>query len=151
MSTIITECLFKQGITTRNVIYMEIPYWIQRIRNRMKEEGVTQDKLAESLNVSQGAINHWLCQRRDMTVLEVESIAKELRWALSDVFTQDYQYVMKEDRSNEGLPIHESKLLEYYRSLTESQKLNELEQIKKRKEENEAILQELKANNSQTH
>ncbi|NBA95974.1 LexA family transcriptional regulator [Pseudomonas sp. R5(2019)] len=40
--------------------------WIALIRNRMRDMSVTQEKLAERLGVSQGAVSHWLNDRRGL-------------------------------------------------------------------------------------
>ncbi|WP_149807292.1 helix-turn-helix domain-containing protein, partial [Salmonella enterica] len=39
--------------------------WNELAKARMKQIGLTQDKLAEALGKTQGAIGHWLNGRRE--------------------------------------------------------------------------------------
>lgn len=58
--------------------------WVRRLRRRYNElklsEGLTQESLAERLQLSQGAISHWLNGRREPdTLQEYEKLAGALR------------------------------------------------------------------------
>lgn len=53
----------EEGNTQRNVAAMK--KWNELAKARMKEQRLTQEKLAEMLGVTQGAIAHWLSGRRE--------------------------------------------------------------------------------------
>lgn len=63
--------------TTRNNRVMKTP-WNELAKARMKQLGITQDKLAESLGKTQGAIGHWLNGRREPSIDDIASIMKQL-------------------------------------------------------------------------
>ncbi|MBD2782922.1 helix-turn-helix domain-containing protein [Xenorhabdus szentirmaii] len=50
--------------------------WYELVKARMKEIGVSQEKLAESLGVTQGAVGHWLNGRRVPSVGVIMEIMK---------------------------------------------------------------------------
>lgn len=52
--------------------------WQDLVKARMKESGVTQEKLAEKLGKTQGAIGHWLNGRREPGVDDIANIMKVL-------------------------------------------------------------------------
>ena len=60
----------------RNIYSMK--KWNELAKARMKETGLTQDKLAERLGVTQGAIGHWLNERREPTLEMISRILKEV-------------------------------------------------------------------------
>jgi len=51
--------------------------WNELAKARMKELGITQDKLAEHIGVSQGGVAHWLSGRREPSL---DVIAKVLKY-----------------------------------------------------------------------
>lgn len=62
--------------TLRNISIMKT--WPEIARARMKELGITQEKLAERLGVSQGGIGHWLSGRREPSLDTINSLLTEL-------------------------------------------------------------------------
>lgn len=52
--------------------------WQDLVKSRMKELDVTQEKLAEQLGKTQGAIGHWLNGRREPGVDDISNIMKVL-------------------------------------------------------------------------
>lgn len=63
--------------TTRNNRGMKTP-WNELAKARMKQIGITQDKLAEALGKTQGAIGHWLNGRREPSIEDIASIMKQI-------------------------------------------------------------------------
>lgn len=51
--------------------------WYELAKARMKERGITQEKLAEHIGVSQGGVAHWLSGRREPSL---EVISKVLNY-----------------------------------------------------------------------
>lgn len=47
---------------------MGINGWAKRLREHLKARKVTQEQLAEKLEVTQGAVAHWLSGRRDINL-----------------------------------------------------------------------------------
>lgn len=52
--------------------------WHELARSRMKELGVTQEKLAEELGMTQGGIGHWLRGSRHPSIEEIAKIYRYL-------------------------------------------------------------------------
>ena len=44
--------------------------WRLRLKQHMKHVGVTQEKVAEAMGVTQGAVAHWLKGRREINLTE---------------------------------------------------------------------------------
>lgn len=61
--------------TLRNNLPMK-KSWRDLAKARMKDVGMTQERLAESLGKTQGAIGHWLNGRRDPSIEEIASLMK---------------------------------------------------------------------------
>ncbi|MCU8044390.1 MULTISPECIES: LexA family protein [unclassified Shewanella] len=62
-----------QSITIGNNCSMKIS-WIDLVKTRMKEAGVTQSMLAEKMGMSQGAIAHWLGGNRKPSIEDIASM-----------------------------------------------------------------------------
>jgi len=52
--------------------------WNELAKARMKQVGITQDKLAEALGKTQGAIGHWLNGRREPSIEDIAAVMKQL-------------------------------------------------------------------------
>ncbi len=52
--------------------------WYELARSRMKELGITQEKLAEELGMTQGGIGHWLRGSRHPSLDEIGVVFKYL-------------------------------------------------------------------------
>lgn len=63
--------------TLRNNLRMKTA-WNELAKARMKQIGLTQDKLAETLGKTQGAIGHWLNGRREPSIEDIASIMKAI-------------------------------------------------------------------------
>lgn len=62
--------------TVRNIPRME--KWTDLAKSKMRELKVTQERLAERLGVTQGAIGHWLSGRREPSIEVINKILREL-------------------------------------------------------------------------
>lgn len=58
--------------------------WQDKAKSAMRVKGITQEKLAGELEVSQGGLGHWLNGRREPSLDMLEKIAKRLGYGLSD-------------------------------------------------------------------
>ncbi len=65
------------GNTVRNNFDMKST-WNELAKARMKEIGMTQERLAELLGKTQGAIGHWLNGRREPSIDEVAALLKAI-------------------------------------------------------------------------
>lgn len=52
--------------------------WIERARNRMRAQGLSQEDLAEQLTCTRGAVGHYLSGRRQPSLKQFEIIARAL-------------------------------------------------------------------------
>ena len=52
--------------------------WYELARSRMKELGITQEKLAEELGMTQGGIGHWLRGSRHPSLSDIGVVFKYL-------------------------------------------------------------------------
>lgn len=52
--------------------------WNELAKARMRELGLTQEKLAERLGVTQGGVGHWLRGRNDPTLVQIDEILRVL-------------------------------------------------------------------------
>jgi SOS-response transcriptional repressor LexA len=52
--------------------------WYELAKARMKTTGITQEKLAEHLGVTQGAVAHWMSGRREPSLDVIASVLKYL-------------------------------------------------------------------------
>lgn len=73
----ILQSVTSNAITERNNRPMKST-WNELVRARMKEAGITQEKLGEMIGRTQGAIAHWLNGRREPGLQEIASIMKAL-------------------------------------------------------------------------
>lgn len=62
--------------TLRNIAPME--KWTDLAKSKMRELKITQERLAEQLGVTQGAIGHWLSGRREPSIEVINKILREL-------------------------------------------------------------------------
>lgn len=68
--------LLERSPTERNDACMK--KWYELAKARMKETGVTQEKLAEHLGVTQGAVAHWVSGRREPSLEVISNVLKFL-------------------------------------------------------------------------
>jgi transcriptional regulator with XRE-family HTH domain len=62
------------------------PLWRERVEARMKELKVSRTELARALKLrSHGAIGHYFCGRRLMTVEQLQAMAKRLNWTVAQL------------------------------------------------------------------
>lgn len=52
--------------------------WRQRLAARMATLGLTQTRLSEDMNVSQGTVNHWLSGRREPSLDTLAKLSRML-------------------------------------------------------------------------
>jgi SOS-response transcriptional repressor LexA len=95
--------------TARNMPRME--KWTQRAKARMSEIGITQEQLAERLGVTQGAIGHWLNERREPKLEMINRIMKELGISLLQAVENDS--VKNSFDANVDLLLHSENLFKY--------------------------------------
>jgi SOS-response transcriptional repressor LexA len=99
-----------EGINTaRNMPRME--KWTQRAKARMAEIGVTQEQLAERLGVTQGAIGHWLNERREPKLDMINRIMKELGISLLQPVQNESEKISFD--ANVDLELHSERLSKY--------------------------------------
>ncbi|MGF1878089.1 LexA family transcriptional regulator [Photobacterium frigidiphilum] len=53
--------------------------WTDLVKARLKELGITQEKLAELLNVTPGGLGHWLNKRREPTLEQIAKILQAVK------------------------------------------------------------------------
>lgn len=70
---IITDGHYQLKITDSNLCFME--KWQTRAKQVMREKKITQEKIAEAIGVSQGAVAHWLSGRRPIGLEEINLFA----------------------------------------------------------------------------
>jgi len=58
--------------------------WQDKAKSAMRVKGITQEKLASELGVSQGGLGHWLNGRREPSLDALEKMAKQLGYEMSD-------------------------------------------------------------------
>lgn len=58
--------------------------WQSKAKAAMRQSGITQEKLAEELGISQGGLSHWLNGRREPELDMLEKIAGKLGFTLSE-------------------------------------------------------------------
>lgn len=52
--------------------------WAELAKTRMKDAGITQDRAAEAIGKTQGAVDHWLNGRRQPSIKDIASIMKAI-------------------------------------------------------------------------
>ncbi|EPF7465388.1 helix-turn-helix transcriptional regulator [Serratia marcescens] len=77
IAKMILQSVTSISITGRNNRAMKST-WNELVRARMKEAGITQEKLGEMIGRTQGAIAHWLNGRREPSLQEIANIMKAL-------------------------------------------------------------------------
>ena len=61
--------------------------WRSRLANRMAELSLSQTRLAEVMNVSQGTVNHWLSGRREPGLETLAKLATALKMSSAELIT----------------------------------------------------------------
>lgn len=62
-----------------------------RIFEKRKEKGLTLEKLSEKTNISISALNNYENGLRNITINQLELIAKTLGCRISDLYESDYK------------------------------------------------------------
>lgn len=67
-------------IVARNSIRIVRPMdkWIALVRTKLREQKLTQEKLAERVGASQGGVGHWLNKRRQPDLLTMNKVLHAL-------------------------------------------------------------------------
>lgn len=63
--------------------------WRLKAKSEMRSKGITQEQMAEHLEVSQGGLSHWLNGRREADIDVIERIAKKLGLTLAELVQDD--------------------------------------------------------------
>ena len=79
--------------------------WQDKAKLAMRTKGITQDKLAAELGISQGGLGHWLNGRREPNLDALEKMAKRLGYELADFLSDSSINIEK----NESFPRIASK------------------------------------------
>lgn len=83
---------------------MGMDTWRERARARMKEIGMTQERLAESLNMTTGGAQKWLAGKRQPTIDDINNIAAILRvspaWLTHGITEEDVLAGLPEEARN---------------------------------------------------
>ncbi|WP_240890075.1 LexA family transcriptional regulator [Pseudomonas sp. TMW22090] len=77
--------------TRRNILGMT--KWYELAKARMKERKITQEKLAEHLGITQGAIAHWFSGRREPDLETINKVLAYLQLPLLGVGYEPSSYV----------------------------------------------------------
>lgn len=68
------------GINKMKIIF------VQRLKELMKEQNLTQVKLAEKIGLKQNTISAWLCEKKEPCITSL--------WLLADYFEVDVDYLI---------------------------------------------------------
>lgn len=74
--------------------------WISIVRARMEELGITQEQMAERIEVTQGAVGHWLTGRREPKLADINRLLKEVGLPPLSVQTKSEQSLSTGDQRN---------------------------------------------------
>ena len=70
--------------------------WTDRVRAGLKAKGFVYKDLAARLNVTEGAISHYLNEIREPSLNQVREIAKMLDMSLSELLGDDATFISDE-------------------------------------------------------
>jgi len=70
--------------------------WTDRVRSGLKAKGFVYKDLAARLNVTEGAISHYLNGIREPSINQVREIAKMLEMSLSELLGDDATFISDE-------------------------------------------------------
>jgi transcriptional regulator with XRE-family HTH domain len=76
------------------------PYWADVAKRLMREQGVTQEDLTETLGVdTRGAVGHYMTGRRDLTLVQFVKLSRRLGVSVSQLVGEAPITGDKSDRS----------------------------------------------------
>ncbi|MBD1602194.1 LexA family protein [Pseudomonas typographi] len=81
--------------------------WIALVKQQMRVQRITQEKLAERVGASQGAVNHWLAGRREPDIATMNRVLQALGLVSLEVATV---LRTQEARAQYGAPLPEGAL-----------------------------------------
>ena len=89
---------------------MHMKKWYELAKAKMKESGITQEKLAEHLGVTQGAVAHWMSGRREPSL---DVIAGVLKYVGLPPMTVEVQKLANTEESNVKMVVQPSQTYRY--------------------------------------
>jgi transcriptional regulator with XRE-family HTH domain len=117
--------------------------WIDRVKERMRTLGKTQESLARPLGVkTRSAIGHYFNGRRKLSAEQAVDLAKELQCSLDYLFAG--KPAVDVEKAEPSLSPQQQDLLSLFNSLTEGQQRRFLAEMSQTKRCNEELYQELK-------
>ena len=67
--------------------------WTDRVKAKLKADGLVYNDLAEVLNVTEGAVSHYLNGAREPSINQVKEIAKMIDMSLSELLGDDAVFI----------------------------------------------------------
>ena len=108
---------------------------IEKIRDLRKERGMTQEKLAEELNISRSKVSSWETNKRDMSVTEAIKLADIYKVSLDNLFEtnnineKEYLEISNKFLKNKEISLKEkARIIELIKSSLKNQNIDELYQ-----------------------
>lgn len=100
---------FIQLVAIHNVVqeYHSCMEWFVIAKKLLKDQGKIYDDLAEHLNVSPGAVGHYMVGRREPTLAQVRNVAKYLGVSVA-VLLGEEEYHPQSRQSAQGAKIIDS-------------------------------------------
>ena len=108
---------------------------IEKIRDLRKENGMTQEKLAEELDISRSKVSSWETNKRDMSITEAIKLADIYKVSLDNLFEtnnineKEYLEISNKFLKNKEISLKEkTRIVELIKSSLKNQNIDELYQ-----------------------
>ena len=108
---------------------------IEKIRDLRKEKGMTQEKLAEELDISRSKVSSWETNKRDMSITEAIKLADIYKVSLDNLFEtnnineKEYLEISNKFLRNKEISLKEkARIIELIKNSLKNQNIDELYQ-----------------------
>ena len=108
---------------------------IEKIRDLRKEKGMTQEKLAEELDISRSKVSSWETNKRDMSITEAIKSADIYKVSLDNLFEtnnineKEYLEISNKFLRNKEISLKEkARIIELIKNSLKNQNIDELYQ-----------------------
>ena len=88
--------------------------WTDRVRSKMREKKLKQRDIAERLNVTEGAVSHYLTGFREPSIVQLRELSRMLDMSLGEMLGDDATFIQDKD---------ELKAVGLMKRMTDEQKL----------------------------